>query len=308
MPRGPIALGLAIGVFVDAFLVRMTLVPAVLQLLGSHAWWLPKWLDRVLPTVDVEGAALERYVEYLSWRDGTGTDAAIWTHGLRLHGTTSDIDLVVPPATVAGLIVRDAQVERSLAYVITGRGRFAGGDVVIKGQLLPERRSAVARSSAVVDLGDNEPMGAIYSREAAIREVRHRVKALTWSHRRRKRIVTQAFDVLGALPDGRDDLGRKVGSAELDVAIAAAAGATVIVLFGASTPDRAEALDRAARLALGAAERGVAVVLLGADLRAADNRGVPVSELARPWRATPVPELDAAPLTADAALTSKDAR
>ena len=45
----PIALGLAVGVFVDAFLVRMTLVPAVMALLGNAAWWIPRWLDRVLP-------------------------------------------------------------------------------------------------------------------------------------------------------------------------------------------------------------------------------------------------------------------
>ncbi len=53
-----IAFGLAVGVLVDAFLVRMTLVPAVLALLGRSAWWLPGWLDRVLPDLDVEGARL----------------------------------------------------------------------------------------------------------------------------------------------------------------------------------------------------------------------------------------------------------
>ncbi|SOC52238.1 putative drug exporter of the RND superfamily [Blastococcus aggregatus] len=53
-----IAFGLAVGVLVDAFLVRMTLVPAVLALLGRSAWWLPAWLDRVLPDLDVEGAGL----------------------------------------------------------------------------------------------------------------------------------------------------------------------------------------------------------------------------------------------------------
>ena len=56
----PIGLGLAIGVLVDAFLVRMTLTPAVLSLLGERAWWFPRWLDRILPDVDVEGAQLER--------------------------------------------------------------------------------------------------------------------------------------------------------------------------------------------------------------------------------------------------------
>jgi RND superfamily putative drug exporter len=53
-----IAFGLAVGILVDAFLVRMTLVPAVLALLGRSAWWLPRWLDRILPDLDVEGARL----------------------------------------------------------------------------------------------------------------------------------------------------------------------------------------------------------------------------------------------------------
>ncbi|GAB3141863.1 MMPL family transporter [Micromonospora sonneratiae] len=52
------AFGLAVGVLVDAFVVRMTLVPAVLALLGRASWWLPRWLDRLLPDLDVEGAKL----------------------------------------------------------------------------------------------------------------------------------------------------------------------------------------------------------------------------------------------------------
>ena len=48
----------AFGIAVDAFLVRMTLVPAVLALLGRRAWGLPGWLDRLVPHVDVEGATL----------------------------------------------------------------------------------------------------------------------------------------------------------------------------------------------------------------------------------------------------------
>ncbi|MFE9291136.1 MMPL family transporter [Streptomyces olivaceus] len=53
-----IGFGLAIAVFFDAFVVRMAIVPAVLALLGKRAWWLPRWLDRALPNVDVEGEGL----------------------------------------------------------------------------------------------------------------------------------------------------------------------------------------------------------------------------------------------------------
>ena len=55
----PVGFGLAVGVLVDAFIVRLLLVPATLTLLGNAAWWIPKWLDRILPDVDVEGAKLE---------------------------------------------------------------------------------------------------------------------------------------------------------------------------------------------------------------------------------------------------------
>ncbi|MFF7946524.1 MMPL family transporter [Streptomyces griseorubiginosus] len=56
----PIAFALAVGVAIDAFAVRLTLVPAVLALAGRRAWWLPGWLDRLLPDLDVEGSSLEK--------------------------------------------------------------------------------------------------------------------------------------------------------------------------------------------------------------------------------------------------------
>lgn len=65
-----IGFGLAIAVFFDAFLVRMAVVPAVLALLGRSAWWLPRWLQKLLPNVDVEGEGLRTQLA------GTGTGTA----------------------------------------------------------------------------------------------------------------------------------------------------------------------------------------------------------------------------------------
>ena len=48
-------IGLSVAVFLDVTLVRMVLVPAAMSLLGHHAWWLPEWLERRLPTIDIEG-------------------------------------------------------------------------------------------------------------------------------------------------------------------------------------------------------------------------------------------------------------
>ncbi|MBC7302323.1 MAG: MMPL family transporter [Nocardia sp.] len=50
---------LAAGVAIDAFIVRMVVVPALLVIMGKWAWWMPKWLDRIVPDIDVEGAKLE---------------------------------------------------------------------------------------------------------------------------------------------------------------------------------------------------------------------------------------------------------
>jgi RND superfamily putative drug exporter len=53
-----IGLGLSVAVLLDAFVVRMAIVPAILALLGSAAWWLPTWLRTILPDIDVEGTKL----------------------------------------------------------------------------------------------------------------------------------------------------------------------------------------------------------------------------------------------------------
>jgi putative drug exporter of the RND superfamily len=55
-----IGFALAFGVLVDAFVVRMTIIPALMSLLGKSAWWLPRWLDKILPNVDVEGEKLQQ--------------------------------------------------------------------------------------------------------------------------------------------------------------------------------------------------------------------------------------------------------
>ena len=55
-----IGFALAVGVLADAFLVRMTIVPAVMAIVGARMWWLPRWLDRLLPDLDIEGESLGR--------------------------------------------------------------------------------------------------------------------------------------------------------------------------------------------------------------------------------------------------------
>jgi len=85
----PIGFALAVGVLADAFVVRMTLTPAVMTLLGRSAWWLPRWLERILPDVDVEGAKL---VE--ARKAGRGADAGAGAAGAAgaAEGTWTEAD------------------------------------------------------------------------------------------------------------------------------------------------------------------------------------------------------------------------
>jgi len=71
----PIALGLAIGIALDAFVVRMTLVPAIMTLFGKAAWYLPAWVDRILPQADVEGEKLREHLAEVEWASAHSGDA-----------------------------------------------------------------------------------------------------------------------------------------------------------------------------------------------------------------------------------------
>lgn len=56
-------LALSFGVLFDAFIVRMTLIPSVMKLMGNAAWYLPKWLDKIIPNVDIEGHQLTKEIQ-----------------------------------------------------------------------------------------------------------------------------------------------------------------------------------------------------------------------------------------------------
>ena len=75
--------GLAVAIFLDATLIRMVLVPSTMQLLGDRNWWLPGWLDRILPNLDLEGEGALPQPEY---EDGKGPDADPTAGGVALTG------------------------------------------------------------------------------------------------------------------------------------------------------------------------------------------------------------------------------
>ncbi|MBN9613815.1 MAG: MMPL family transporter, partial [Actinobacteria bacterium] len=151
-----IAFGLAVGVFVDAFIVRMTLVPAVLQLLGDRAWWMPRWLERILPALDVEGEGLAREREHANWpEDAPG--ALIATGRLVLPGGLHVPDLRVGALGSGALGGNDGEalqldpaeaISVPLAALLSGRGALKTGTVKAAGLLLPERAASLRRRAA----------------------------------------------------------------------------------------------------------------------------------------------------------------
>ena len=153
----PIALGLAVGVFVDAFIVRMTLVPAVLALLGEKAWWIPKWLDRALPSFDVEGEGVAKEIELRNWPSPDSRDIAT------AEGLTLDADRVHLYENVSfslpqdGTLVVSADREASVtALLLTLSGRMAADTGILKvaGYVASVRAASIRSRVAFVSLSE----------------------------------------------------------------------------------------------------------------------------------------------------------
>ncbi|HYI56548.1 MAG TPA: MMPL family transporter, partial [Microlunatus sp.] len=158
----PIALGLAVGVFVDAFGVRMTLVPAILALLGDKAWWMPRRLDRALPHIDVEGSALVRHVEQVEW-DQTHGAVAIRAEAASITTATGPVavDLSAPHHVTLTFEHPDPAVRSSLVWTVAGWRKPVGGVLAVLGHVLPEEAASVRKAVRIVPLpspGD-DPVG-----------------------------------------------------------------------------------------------------------------------------------------------------
>jgi RND superfamily putative drug exporter len=147
----PIAIGLATGVFVDAFLVRMTLVPAVLALLGKHAWWIPRSVDRALPSIDVEGQSLVKHVEQTEW-DESNPGVAVRAEQLLLESSEGpvEIDLRIPTGTVWTVEHDDPRWRSALVWTLAGWRKPGGGRLGVLGSVLPEESGAVRKKVRVV--------------------------------------------------------------------------------------------------------------------------------------------------------------
>lgn len=155
----PIALGLSVGIIADAFAVRMTLVPAIMAALGDRAWWLPGWLDRQLPVIDVEGEGLGRTLEHEEWTAAHGA-TVVRAEGLSLadeEGTVLDgLDLVLRPGEIGLLRAPSPLTRWALAAALGGRLRPAGGLLVVDNHVLPDGTASIQSVTTALRGWDDE--------------------------------------------------------------------------------------------------------------------------------------------------------
>ena len=161
----PIAFGLAVGVAIDAFLVRMTLIPAVLVLFGRHAWWIPAWLDRTLPRFDVEGEGLAEEFALADW-PAPGIRPAIAAEGVRIAGI-DDLEVGAMLDDGEALVVHGGTSADRAAVLLalSARTPIVEGRLKVAGLVLPARASTVRTRTAYVRL-DHGPSALTAVRDA----------------------------------------------------------------------------------------------------------------------------------------------
>ncbi len=154
-----IAFALAIGVAFDAFLVRMTLVPAAMALAGKAAWWLPKWLARRLPDIDIEGEGLRAHLDQKAW--AAARPAAVNAEGAVFGLPERPIGPLSVEVPVGGvLVVKGEPVDRRVvAATLAGRLAPVDGRVAVLGVPLPSGAGEVMRRVAIAEVSTDASDG-----------------------------------------------------------------------------------------------------------------------------------------------------
>jgi RND superfamily putative drug exporter len=182
----PMAIALAVGVFVDAFIIRATLARAVLVLLGDRAWWLPSWLDRALPHIDAEGEAIVRHVALREREDQVGP-LAVRLVSVRAKDEPDEgsvaqrlPDLEIPRGGIHEVPVADLGQREQLAALLSGRLTRVEGTVEVLARVLPDEAAAIRRRTVVcgtatfVDRHPDAPLGDVVVDYLRLRRRRRR--------------------------------------------------------------------------------------------------------------------------------------
>jgi len=198
----PIALGLAVGIAFDAFLVRMTLVPALMALFGRAAWWLPAWLSRALPNVDIEGEQLREHRHELDWAD-TQSALALSSHDL----VAGDAEYSLGPVSLeiprGSLVVASGERHdrRVLGATLSGVLPPLSGMAQVAGYPLPSHTAQVRKAVARAEVAGAPHSEGPLSLRAILQERLEMTQPLRRSLRTSARVRDWIRRIDGALAD-----------------------------------------------------------------------------------------------------------
>ncbi|MEE2814790.1 MAG: MMPL family transporter, partial [Actinomycetota bacterium] len=256
----PIALALAVGVLIDAFVVRMTLIPALMALLGARAWWLPRWLVRALPDADIEGEAVRRMLDQRTWREA---DRETRGRGIHAHEATfGDSAPLTVDLPESGVLVVHGPEAAAVCAGLSGRIPGIGGDLAVGGRLIPFEREPLSRVSVLVPALPT-PTDASTLVEHVRRQVR--LNGSGCDHRDRVRRAIELWGELTGGPNVLDEVDVPMSRLDehqrwtLDAAAALASTPEVTVLDLQRRRDQSALLDRILRTASASTTLVVAV-------------------------------------------------
>lgn len=146
----PIALGLAVGIAFDAFVVRMTLVPALMALFGKAAWWFPRSLERTVPDADVEGEKLRDHIRDKRWATNHNSIAvhADYMVAAQESGEREPLSFEWAPGDRID-VVGDSTQTRSFSATIGGLIPQVSGALHVLGHPIPSESTNVQAAVSV---------------------------------------------------------------------------------------------------------------------------------------------------------------
>ncbi|MDR3128059.1 MAG: MMPL family transporter, partial [Bifidobacteriaceae bacterium] len=150
----PIALSLAVGVLIDAFIIRMTLMPAILKLLNNKAWWIPNWLDTILPYFDIEGNGVRQELALQNWGDKNNIIEAENLQLLDNRGQIifNNLDFSMKYGEIRQVAFSSPLITKVALLIFAGRLHFAKGKLKTLGYVLPIRAKKIIRKIGFIDI------------------------------------------------------------------------------------------------------------------------------------------------------------
>lgn len=156
-----IALALAVGVAIDALVIRMTLIPALMTLLGKWGWALPASWERKLPLVDIEGEAVHGRLATLQWQQERGKNVSIDAEGVELPDSNlGPLSFTAEVGETVLLTVPSAADAQRVLAIVTGRAP-ATGLLVSCGKPLPYDGVYVRKQTSLITYGAESADGSV---------------------------------------------------------------------------------------------------------------------------------------------------